>query len=312
MNTTESTADFINMVLSSRSAQTARTYSNALNLFVSTLPDEGNTPAADLGIQHVKTYLERLKELSPATERLYTTAANRFYHYLVAEEIITINLALLAQTIKTRTRRQGKRLPKFPKKDIEALIEHAADHFGIDPPTRCTDGQRRDAAFILVLADTGLRVSEACNLVCSDIDWKNQTAVIIGKGDKQAVVRFSSRSIEAILYYIHRLGNCENDDTPLFMRHNNGNREANAAISTATGRQIIKRQARALLGERKSKTITPHSFRHYFVTMVWQKSGGNIKLAQELARHTNIQMTQRYTHLSDSELDAGYKNIFDD
>jgi site-specific recombinase XerD len=34
-------------------------------------------------------------------------------------------------------------------------------------------------------------------------------------------------------------------------------------------------------------------------------------LAQELARHANIQVTQKYAHLSNEELDKGYHEIFD-
>ena len=65
-----------------------------------------------------------------------------------------------------------------------------------------------------------------------------------------------------------------------------------------------------ILGEEYKGKITPHSFRHYFVTTALIGSGGNIKLAQELARHKNIQVTQRYAHLSDDEIDQGYHNIF--
>jgi len=36
-----------------------------------------------------------------------------------------------------------------------------------------------------------------------------------------------------------------------------------------------------------------------------------LKLAQELARHRNIAVTQRYAHLSDDELDRGYHEVFD-
>jgi integrase len=57
--------------------------------------------------------------------------------------------------------------------------------------------------------------------------------------------------------------------------------------------------------------ITPHAFRHYFVTAVLRGSGGNLKLAQELARHRSITVTQRYAHLADDELDQGYAEIFD-
>ncbi|MBK9781938.1 MAG: tyrosine-type recombinase/integrase [Anaerolineales bacterium] len=53
----------------------------------------------------------------------------------------------------------------------------------------------RDRAFLVTLADTGFRVHEACNLRRGDIDWNEGRAVIIGKGNKQAVVRFSSRSL---------------------------------------------------------------------------------------------------------------------
>jgi site-specific recombinase XerC len=56
--------------------------------------------------------------------------------------------------------------------------------------------------------------------------------------------------------------------------------------------------------------ITPHSFRHYFVTSVLQGSG-NLKIAQELARHKNIQVTQRYAHLSNDELDKAYYEVFE-
>jgi site-specific recombinase XerC len=41
------------------------------------------------------------------------------------------------------------------------------------------------------------------------------------------------------------------------------------------------------------------------------RASGNLKLAQELARHASIQVTQRYAHLSDDELDKGYHEIFE-
>ena len=44
--------------------------------------------------------------------------------------------------------------------------------------------------------------------------------------------------------------------------------------------------------------------------MVLRGSGGNLRLAQELARHETIAITQRYTHLSDDELERGYHEIF--
>jgi integrase len=175
----------------------------------------------------------------------------------------------------------------------------------------------RDAAFILTLADTGLRVHEACNLRRGDIDWNEQRAVIIGKGDAQNVVRFSSRSIQALKNYLNLRSGLDGSSgrplasLPIFARHDKGAGKKVKPITTATGRNIIKKRVKELLGEEAALNITPHSFRHYFVTNVLRGSGGNLKLAQELARHKNIQVTQRYAHLSNEELDRGYHEIFE-
>ncbi len=75
-------------------------------------------------------------------------------------------------------------------------------------------------------------------------------------------------------------------------------------MTTAAGRLIVEERVREILGAAFDGKITPHSFRHYFVTTVLRASG-NLKLAQALARHANITVTQRYAHLSDDELRLG-------
>lgn len=175
----------------------------------------------------------------------------------------------------------------------------------------------RDCAFITILADLGLRVHEACNLRRGDIDWNEGRCIIIGKGDQEAVVRFSTRSLKALKDYLNARATLDGSSgrpltsLPLFARHDRGAGKKVKSITTRTGQNIINQRVLELLGEQAVGTITPHSFRHYFVTAVLRGSGGNLKLAQELARHKNIAVTQRYAHLSDDELDQGYLEIFD-
>ena len=175
----------------------------------------------------------------------------------------------------------------------------------------------RDRAFLITLADTGLRVHEACALRRGDIDWNEGRAIIIGKGNQQAVVRFSRRSLVAIRDYLSLRASLDGGSgktlgsLPLFARHDRGAGKKIKPITTTTGRNIVTQRVRATLGVEAVGTITPHSFRHYFVTVVLRASG-NLKLAQELARHKNIAVTQRYAHLSDDELDKGYWDIFED
>jgi len=175
----------------------------------------------------------------------------------------------------------------------------------------------RDRAFLITLADTGLRVHEACNLVRGDIDWKEYRAVIIGKGNRQDIVRFSERSMVAVKRYLEAraridgAGGKQLGRLPLFARHDRAAGKLTRRITTTTGRNIVAERVAQAIGKDAVGTITPHSFRHYFVTRVLRASG-NLKLAQELARHRNIAVTQRYAHLSNDELDKGYWDVFEE
>jgi integrase len=174
----------------------------------------------------------------------------------------------------------------------------------------------RDRALLLTLADSGLRIHEACNLRRGDIDWNEGRAVIIGKGDKQAVVRFTTRSMRALKDYLSLRAELDGGSgkqltaLPLFARHDKGTGKKIKPITPTTGRNIVAERVKQALGDESEGHITPHSFRHYFVSTILRASG-NLKLAQALARHENIQITQRYAHINDDELDKGYYEIFE-
>ncbi|MGD2058121.1 MAG: tyrosine-type recombinase/integrase [Anaerolineales bacterium] len=314
---------YLDNVLLSRSKNTARTYTNALNAFLLTLDemsiDPENTKATRATEDWITDFAHDLKSYAPASERLYLTAVTGWYEYLAAEHLAEINLPRLRLLIKRRSRKPGQRLPQFPRRSIEEVLEYATTLSGI-----ATESERdrlinlRDRAFLLTLADTGLRVHEACNLRRGDMDWNEGRALLIGKGDREAVVRFSSRALSALKDYLRARAAHDGDSgrplstLPIFSRHDRAAGKKVLPISTTTGRAIVKKRVSEGIGEASAGTITPHSFRHYFVTTVLRGSGGNLKLAQELARHKNIAVTQRYAHLTDDELDRGYHEIFED
>jgi len=203
-------------------------------------------------------------------------------------------------------------LPQFPASQIDLILEKADELLtrpSEDEPERLVN--LRDRAFLYTLADTGLRVHEACNLRRGDLDWNEGKAMIIGKGNRQDVVRFSTRATTALMDYLHARAIIDGgmgkalSSLPIFARHDRGAGKKTKPITTTTGRNIITARVAEFVGPEAVGTITPHSFRHYFVTRVL-RSSGNLKLAQELARHKNIAVTQRYAHLSDDELDKGY------
>jgi integrase len=284
-----------------------------------TKSDPEETSVDKINEDFIAIFAGDLKSYSPNTEQLYLTAATGFYEYLAAEKLSEINLPRLRMLIKRRARRTGQRLPQFPKSDIKKVLTYAQS-LSLQPSENKRQRLQilRDRSFILTLADTGLRVHEACNLRRGDLDWQEGKAVIIGKGNKQSVVRFSTRAMNALRDYLNTRAEIDGaygkalTSLPIFARHDLGAGNRIEPISTTTGRNIINQRVKEALGDAAEGTITPHSFRHYFVTEVLQGSGGNIKLAQRLARHKNIQVTQRYAHLSDDELDQGYYEIFEE
>jgi integrase/recombinase XerC len=312
---------YLNSVNMARSSNTGRTYHNAMTAFRATLADHGlptkSTQVNELSEDAISWFAADMKAYSPATERLYLTAVTGFYEYLVAERLVDLNLPRVRLLIRQRARRPGQRLPQFQRDFIETVIDYVnnfAKSEHDDPMEHLRN--LRDRAFLLTLADTGLRVHEACALRRGDIDWNEAKALIIGKGDRQAVIRFSSRSMKSLQEYLSARGKLDGatgkplGSLPLFARHDKGAGKKIKPITTRTGQNIVSHRVAEAVGPEAVGTITPHSFRHYFVTTVLRGSG-NLKLAQELARHRNIAVTQRYAHLSDDELDRGYLEIFE-
>jgi len=313
--------EYIVTVTSARSANTGRTYKNAMNSFSNMLQmhqfPTASTPISALSEDAASWFIVSLKDYSPTTERLYLTAMAGFFEYLSAERLCEINLPRLRLLIRQRARKPGQRLPQFPYNNIEIVLDYAnkvAQYPNDDPIYRLIN--LRDRAFLYTLADTGLRVHEACGLRRGDIDWNEGRALIIGKGNQQAVIRFSLRSLGALRDYLSTRASLDGASgrnlasLPLFARHDRGAGKKIKPMTTTTGRNIVDHRVSQALGNESVGSITPHSFRHYFVTVVL-RSSGNLKLAQELARHKNITVTQRYAHLSDDELDKGYYDIFE-
>ncbi len=323
MTVSQAISKYLDNVSMVRSQNTARSYGNALRLFEILLNKRNLTTeikmVRDLPVDAIAWFAMDLKKYAPATESLYLTAVAGFYDYLAAENLADPNLPKLRMLIRQRSRRYGPRLPQFPRSQIEDVLNYATTLATL-PYKNEAEGLRnlRDRAFLLTLADTGLRVHEACGLRRRDIDWNEGKAVIIGKGDRQDVVRFSNRCMKAIRDYLKERANIDGasgrplSSLPVFSRHDRGAGKKVKPITTATGRNIVSQRVKEALGSQAVGQITPHSFRHYFVTTVLHGSGGKLKLAQELARHRNIAVTQRYAHLSDDELDRGYWEIFEE
>ena len=342
---TQAVEVYLENIIRSRSKRTGKIYQTGMAVFLRMLNDQGIDPdktaidqlsenAVSQFIEYLETAdLEALREkkgeetdkdtkktsaegYAVATEKLYLVALSRFYKHLTAQGIKDMNLPRVELIIQSNSRKAGRRLPQFPVDQIkqvlvfvEALnLQTTGDHVDL----LCN---LRDRALILTLADTGLRIHEACKLQRGNIDLNEGQALLIGKGNQEALVRFSTRSIAAIRDYLRERAKLDGAShkqlslLPVFSRHDRAAGTKIKPISTTTGRAIIARRVNEAIGEETEWQITPHTFRHYFVTTVL-RAKGNLKMAQDLARHKSITSTQIYAHLSNDELDQGYHDVF--
>jgi integrase/recombinase XerC len=311
---------YLQIVADSRSENTRRTYAQAVRRYLEVVRTEGSLPevieASDIRPSWMVNYLTALKRYAPATESLFVTAIMGFYEYLAAEEGSNISLVQIRAMLKRRQRKVAPRLPQFPREQIETIIDYVNSISANSTDQRAKLRGLRDRAFILTLSDTGLRISEACRLSRGSVDWSEGRAIVMIKGGRESLVRLSTRSLNAIKMYLDCRAAFDGasgrslGSLPIFARHDDGAGKRVLRLGSVGAREIINKSVASALGQAAVGTITPHSFRHYFVTVVLRASGGNLKLAQELARHKNISITQRYAHLSDDDLDQEYHHIF--
>jgi site-specific recombinase XerD len=260
---------------------------------------------AELNEETYIRFLDGTKRMKASTQAAYRSAIAGLYGFAAFKKI-TPPLSL-----KPANRYYGK------KQGTRNTIDPDMDSIGkvVSYANTLTKNliELRDRAFVLTLADTGLRISEACGLTRGQVNWKEGRAVVIGKGDKQAVVRFSERSIRAIQEYLQERAKLDGasgkplSSLPVFARHDISAKNMLKPVTTKGMWKAIRQRINES-GVEDPEAIRIHDFRHYFVSTVLRATG-NLKLAQVLARHERIETTNRYAHLGGEE-DKAYYKIF--
>ena len=294
-------AGFLESIKYARSPKTYETYNQAMKTFVSMVGED-----APLTTETYIDFLKSLRDYSPSTQATYKTAMLGLYSYF-AENGGLVNLFALKSATKRFIKKKGQRLPEFDKESIEKLISYT-QRLGETLPNL------RDRAFVLTLADTGLRISEACALRRGDLNWSEHRSLVIGKGDKQAVVRFSVRVMDAIKDYLNSRAKLDGEtgrplsSLPLFARHDKkASKRVLKVSSNGMWYSIKERMREAGIAP---ELVRIHDLRHYFVTMIYLATG-DLKAAQEMARHSDSKTTSLYAHLG-GKIDEIYDNVFND
>jgi integrase/recombinase XerD len=158
--------------------------------------------------------------------------------------------------------------------------------------------QRRLHLIVLILLDTGCRISEALGLHVRDLDLDNMLVTLDGKGRKQRRVPFSFELRKALVRHITQY-NRKPDDLLLSNRS-----------ETPLGRRNVLRDVKLLckrLGfDPPMRTL--HAFRHSFA-LNYLRKGGSVFHLQKVLGHSSLEMTRRYANLMTEDLQAMHQRL---
>lgn len=152
----------------------------------------------------------------------------------------------------------------------------------------------RDRAMLELIYSSGLRLSELVALDIDDVDVRDATARVTGKGAKTRIVPVGRQALAAVEAWLRVRP--AGEDRALFSAR------AGRRISARSVQQRLRRWA---LHQGIETRAHPHMLRHSFASHLLESSG-DLRAVQELLGHADIATTQIYTHLDFQHLAKVY------
>lgn len=208
------------------------------------------------------------------------------FKFMVAENIIENNIS------------KSIRAPKISKKLPNHLTIDEMNLF-FDKSLDMVEMPLRDLSIIDLLYSTGIRVSECASILISNINFKNNSIKILGKGKKERIVLFGDKTKKNLMRYMDQ----ENIQIDGYLFISGNKKSKNNYITTRTIYNIVKKYIKFISSNEK---LGPHSLRHSFATHLLQ-TGSDLMAIKDLLGHSSLSSTQIYTHLDTQRM----KEIYD-
>jgi integrase/recombinase XerC len=269
---------FLRHLLSERrlSAHTASSYRIDLECLIVFCDKQGIGDWTRVDGHQVRAFAasEHRRGISPRSIQRRLSATRSFFNYLVREGIAASNPGIDIQAPKGK-----KRLPATLDADqMTKLLSFRAD----------ATLDVRDKAMLELFYSSGLRLSELMNLDLPDVDLRDRTVRVLGKGNKVRILPIGRYAVDAL--------NAWFKERSLLAKT-----EGHAVFVGRNGQRIAPRTVQVRLANWAKKQglglhVHPHMLRHSFATHLLESSQ-DLRGVQELLGHANISTTQVYTHL---------------
>lgn len=272
------------------SAHTDVSYARDLRALAAFCDRMGIADWGGLDSQHVRTFAAHSHAggLSPRSVQRRLSAVRSFYQFLLREAPV--------EAARGRRAARGGRIAANPALGMRApkaarRLPHTLDADQMARLLEIPAGGNlaaRDRALMELLYSSGLRLAELVGLDVGDVDLKDRTVRVLGKGRKSRIVPVGRLALAALRTWLkERAALAAAAELALFVGQG-GRRLGPRAIQMRVD-YWAKRQGLGL-------HVHPHLFRHSFASHLLE-SGGELRGVQELLGHADISTTQIYTHL---------------
>lgn len=264
-----------------------------------------STSVRDIGIPEVRRFIHHLQSevvrwedqpnikdsgrLSPFSVQGYVRTIKAFWSWLLEEDYIQENpIARL-------------KLPRVPHKVIATFTSEQIQAL-IGRLDRRTPTGFRNYTIILLLLDTGIRLSELTNLEIEDIDFGQSCMLISGKGGRERTVPFGIQVRRALWRYArdYHPHPTSPKEKHFFLS------ESGFPLRPRSVQSIIKR-----IGKKADITgvrCSPHTLRHTFARM-YLLEGGDIFSLQIILGHSSLEMVKVYLNLALSDVSQQHRRF---
>jgi integrase/recombinase XerD len=267
------------------SEHTVRAYRDTLRMLFEFMADRSGRKVASLDLDDVRAdavlaflnHLESARGNSAVTRNCRLAAIRSFADHLLRHDV-------------TRAEQYGRMLAIPSKRAVHRLVSYLEPE-DVRAVIGAVDGEgpvsRRDRALLLVLYNTGARISEALALRRGDLHLERpRQARLHGKGGKERVCPLWGETVAALRELPLELS----PEAPIFRNARGGPLTRDGAAFILDKYVTLAANARPTLRRRR---ITPHVLRHSCAVALLQ-AGVDVSVIRDYLGHVSITTTSRY------------------
>ncbi|MHB2025891.1 MAG: tyrosine-type recombinase/integrase [Elusimicrobiota bacterium] len=237
----------------------------------------------------LRDHLTELRRKGHASETVFRTYGGMrcAFRFWKREGSLTNNPMELVE----RPRRERALIRPLSAEQASRLIEM--------PDANSVQGLR-DRAMMMLMLDSGLRITEALTLEACRVDWLNCNVTVMGKGRKERSVPFSAKTGQALLTYAQARAKGPIKGSEFFLG------KTGKKVCRSKVRKLILRYGKAASIE--GVRMSPHTLRHTFAVL-YVRNGGDSFSLQEILGHSTLEMTRNYVNLARRDVAEQHKKF---